>query len=867
MKTPFESDTGTDTATAVPGTRALQPKPTGGKALARLREFSGPRGLQVIADPVAEPPADDDPPAATKGRRGAGKTVAAAAPDQAAELAQRYADAAMALGALEAAAPMPDAAPATEAPDGAAERDGPAPAPRGVPPAWRSLGPVYMPNGQTYGSNPGRTIVSGRVSSIAVDPSNGNHLLCGSAAGGVWESFDNGTTWWPRTDSAPTLTVGALAYAKSAPATVYCGTGEGNFYAGLGAGVLKSVNGGTTWSLVAGAPFVGQGFYDLVVDPVNVNHVLAGTTSGLYESTNGGVAWTLRRARRTWSLAYQTSGGAAAEVLAACSDGVYRSTNGGTTWAAVALPGAPASWNRLAVSMVRGDPRVAYAFGSSGGAARLYRRDVAGVWSAVALPAGVSVGQDWYDWCLMAAPDTVNQVYVGSIDNFRGTLSAGTWTWMAMSAKTSGDSIHPDQHAFALHPTDPNVLFAGSDGGLYRSPNRGVNWTSLNNGLAITEIEYLAQDWGSTRMLLAGTQDNGTIRYTGSAVWEHAQDGDGGDCGLNRPSPNVCFHTFYGMGMERSTTGGGWGSWGWIGPAVPAGYNALFYPPVEVNGDTVAQAGQSVFVSRNRGTAFTQVALPAGLVATAMHAPTPDRLYVGVSAGRVFRLDWNGASWVVTELTAPRLGAQVSDIHVESGAPNNVWVTYRASSGGRVYASTNGGTAWTDRSAGLPVLPINAVCTDPGNAGRVWVAADIGVYESLSSGAAWSVLGTGLPNVMVADLVFHPHARVLRAGTRNRGVWEVPVDGWMTAPICGTQFTGTIAGNQTGRWFTFNWPATWHVVWTVMPVSPTSATPQLRWTVQVERGSSEYATYWINVTNLTPAAVQFEGRYAILSRY
>ncbi|MDM0053807.1 hypothetical protein [Variovorax sp. J22R115] len=855
---------------------ARQPKPPGGKVLARLRDFELPRGLTL--NPVAPGSEAEVQPLAQAGE-GHEMSVAAAVEARAAaakaeEVGQLYADAAQGLNAAaepnaDQAGPGARADPAMESmvetAPGFEAGPGELTPPVAGSPQWRSLGPTMMPNGQTYGSS--RTTVSGRVSCIAVDPGNGNHLLCGSAGGGVWESFDNGANWAPRTDFAPTLTVGALAFARSAPATVYCGTGEGNFYASLGAGVLKSINGGTTWTLVAGAPFVGRGFFDLAVDPANANHLLAASNGGLHESSDGGVTWTMRRNVVTWSLAIQPSGGATAEVLAACSDGVFRSINGGTTWAAVALPGAPASWRRLAVSMVRSDSRVAYAWGSGGGAGRLYRRDASGVWTAAAtLPAGINITQDWYDWCLQAAPDRDNQVYIGAVDNYRGDLSGTTWTWTALSAKTSGDSIHPDQHAFALHPTDANVLFAGNDGGLFRSPNRGLNWTHLNNGMVITEIEYLAQDFGSVRMILGGTQDNGSIRYTGSPVWEHAQDGDGGDCGINRANPQTCFHTFFNMGMERSTTGGGFGSWGWIGPNVPAGYVNLFYPPVECNNDTVAMAGSSVYISRNRGTSFADQALPASQLTTAMHAPTPDRLYAGMSGGRIFRFDWSGAVWTRTELTSPR-AASISDIHVESGSPNRLWVTLRTLGGGRVYSSADGGTSWTDRSAGLPLLPINAVCTDPGDANRVWVAADLGVFQSLNGGANWTAFSNGLPNVLVADLIFHPHARVLRAGTRNRGVWEIPVDGWMTVPICGTQFTGSLAPNASGRWFTFNWPATWHVVWTVMPTNVLPGAPAVTLRTQVERASSEFVTYWLNVTNLTASTVQFEGRFAILSKY
>jgi hypothetical protein len=84
--------------------------------------------------------------------------------------------------------------------------------------------------------------------------------------------------------------------------------------------------------------------------------------------------------------------------------------------------------------------------------------------------------------------------------------------------------------------------------------------------------------------------------------------------------------------------------------------------------------------------------------------------------------------------------------------------------------------------------------------------------------------------------------------------------------ITGTQFRGTLAPNQTQRWFTFNWPACWHVAWTVVPTSPRLGAPQVRWRVQVERASSGYITYWITITNLTDVNVDLEARYAIFAR-
>ncbi|MBP2326746.1 hypothetical protein JOF56_007131 [Kibdelosporangium banguiense] len=81
----------------------------------------------------------------------------------------------------------------------------------------------------------------------------------------------------------------------------------------------------------------------------------------------------------------------------------------------------------------------------------------------------------------------------------------------------------------------------------------------------------------------------------------------------------------------------------------------------------------------------------------------------------------------------------------------------------------------------------------------------------------------------------------------------------------GVQFTGTLAANATGRWFTYGWSAASHVIWYMMPTSPRSGAPQLDWDVAVERATSTQCTYWLTVTNLTNVPVTFEGRFAILS--
>lgn len=81
----------------------------------------------------------------------------------------------------------------------------------------------------------------------------------------------------------------------------------------------------------------------------------------------------------------------------------------------------------------------------------------------------------------------------------------------------------------------------------------------------------------------------------------------------------------------------------------------------------------------------------------------------------------------------------------------------------------------------------------------------------------------------------------------------------------GMQFTGTIPAGATRRWFTFNWPQAWHVVWYVVPTSPRVGGPQIEWSVAVERASSTHITYWITIKNLTSNPVNIEARYAVLN--
>src|SRR4029453_8128893 len=105
--------------------------------------------------------------------------------------------------------------------------------------------------------------------------------------------------------------------------------------------------------------------------------------------------------------------------------------------------------------------------------------------------------------------------------------------------------------------------------------------------------------------------------------------------------------------------------------------------------------------------------------------------------------------------------------------PSRIWVTLSQLGGGRVYRSDDSGVTWTDRTAGLPGIPMNSVVVAPANYKGVWVSADVGVYETVTLGATWTNFSAGLPNAMAADLLFHKQDRMLVCGTGNRGAWVI----------------------------------------------------------------------------------------------
>ena len=197
--------------------------------------------------------------------------------------------------------------------------------------SWRPIGPSTIPDGQTDTSKGGpASPVSGRVSAIAVDPRDPDTVYVGGAQGGLWKTENASSlhpVWRPLTDHQASLSVGAIAIDPVQPDIIYVGTGEANrscdsYY---GRGILRSTNGGRTWTLLGGAgapfnnpgPFAGKAIARIIIDP---------TTAG--------------SSRKTTLWASTTFGFFASGTIATCATptpvgvpfGLWRSKDSGATW-------------------------------------------------------------------------------------------------------------------------------------------------------------------------------------------------------------------------------------------------------------------------------------------------------------------------------------------------------------------------------------------------------------------------------------------------------------------------------------------------------------------------------------------------------
>jgi hypothetical protein len=591
-----------------------------------------------------------------------------------------------------------------------------------------------------------------------------NVVYIGTALGGVWKQVvatDGTQSWVPLIDTESVITVGALGLSAAGD-VLWVGTGDsalgGDAVAGRGVlritlatgAVVRYYAGGNILGLPANPPTpppsglpAGLVVSKIAVDPATGDHVVVATSAGVFELTaiDGGFTEVQMQAspggtvssahasdlfldtasadpakHLLWvalaqpgpALARRSGPGATANYLTPASD--------------INAPQVPISTSgyRVALSRCAGTPGTVYvAVATSWTTLALWRTTSAPAgdtvpastaWVPLAVPPTLT--QLTYNLVLQAHPTLPDLVYLGETRLWRtssgGVTGGSANPWEQCGKVTSSSQgIHWDQHALFIDPRfgtagtyDGVRLWAGNDGGVWRSVDGGTNFGPRNRGLQTLQFFQLVSHPTARPVILAGAQDNGVLRSDGSGSWLEISQGDGCYVSIDPGEPGTWYQGYVSYagdrtvapvkpftGIQRSTSSGAIDSFQVVaGPtasspgttdSIDPGDDALFYAPfILLPSATPATHGElwlgtdRLYRSGDRGDHWQQVGPPLltppatkstsrGVSAITSPPGHPERIYVGTSEGRLFRFDqplggtWpTGSALTVTELTS-----------------------------------------------------------------------------------------------------------------------------------------------------------------------------------------------------------------------
>jgi len=660
---------------------------------------------------------------------------------------------------------------------------------------WVSLGPTpgaYF----SYGN------ISSRIVSGAFDPTNANVIYISPANGGVWKSTDAGITWMPLTDQQASLSMGAIEIDPTNTNIVYAGTGEAT-YSGAsyyGRGLLKSTDGGSSWTNITSGLPTSTYFSRLKIRPNNNTQLLAALgNSGLYRSTNSGTSWTLILSGRIDDVVFTPSGDTVFAVGG--SSGLRRSIDGGAIFSTFGT--GLATGTRTHFDLCLSNPAFMYAAVYSS-TVNLYKSTNNGAnWTQLTTTSGFQSqgGQAWYDLYLRVNPKNPDKVYVGTIDVYRTT--DGT-NFTNITNGYSGGSVHVDQHFLFFHPTNENTFFVCNDGGIWKTTNNGDAFTNYNQNLTLTQFYRITASPFLPSRILGGTQDNGTQQTYSSLNWAAAFGGDGGEVCFNPFDSNFILGETQNGGLARTIDGGtNWldgtngisesESVAWVAPIIA-------HPTTS---GTFYVARQKVYRSIDNGANWTAISAnvngtsPVREMAISKSNPS---IMFATSSSLVFKSTDAGLTW--TNVTSGLPSKTITSVSVYPTDANLVFLTFSGFGTNKVYKSTNGGTTWISIHGNLPDSPVNDLFVYTGNLGfpnTFFVATDIGVFVTENDGTNWVEISTDMPNTVVMHLDYSPSNQMLRAGTHGRGVYEAFVD--FSIPVELVSFNA----NQTDKKVLLNW--------------------------------------------------------------
>jgi photosystem II stability/assembly factor-like uncharacterized protein len=412
---------------------------------------------------------------------------------------------------------------------------------------------------------------------LAVDPNSSETIYAGVWNGGVYKTTNGGNTWFQV--GLGDRWVATLTISPDDPRTLYAGTLNGDD------GLFRSTDGGYQWQqLVRGgvrtvafsapnlSPFTARrtlyaGFYNgvskstdngytwlptdlndsfflqintLATDPTNPSIVYAGAyAEGAFKTTDGGAHWNAknRGLDDSYIFSFAFDPIVSKNIYAGSSAGVLKSTNSGATWVQIGLQ--KEGVYSLAVNPL--SPQEIYA-GSIG---RLYKSSDGGANWYVLSPESF-----WFVNAMAIDPLQTKIVYAGTGNGlYKSTDGGNNWTELSLPAKII--------YALTIDPSTPEVLYAGTyDGGMFKSSNRGLDWSPINEGLTDLRILSIAINPRNSQVLYAGTERGGVFKSTNSGIDWEAVSRTGSNIALDPSDPDTLYISELFADIYRSKDGG-----------------------------------------------------------------------------------------------------------------------------------------------------------------------------------------------------------------------------------------------------------------------------------------------------------------------
>ena len=670
--------------------------------------------------------------------------------------------------------------------------------------SWEAIGP------KNFG---------GRTLCLAFNPQNSQTILAGSASGGLWVTHSAGlgaNAWQPVPTGFPVLGVAAIAYNPNDSNEIYIGTGEVYNYQNTGTGyvyrltrgtygigILKSVDGGVTWSKSLDWQYSDlRGVQDIIVNPLRPATLFAATTEGIYRSFDSGTNWNqVLSYKMATDLHYMP--GDTTIVLAAvgnCSSanaGIYRSVNGGTTFTKI-TNGLPAYTGKVMLDVCSADPDEWYAsVADEQSGLGVYRSSNGGLSWYQANATDFQTYQGWYSHDVSVHPDFKDEFVAGGIDmHFSGDGGASLnqttyWYNWDFNATTVGgsegppDYVHADIHRIYRHPNGGDTIYVACDGGIFRSTDAGQTYEGCNGSYQTQQFyPNFACSTSDSLFAIGGMQDNATAVYEGNDGWRRVIGGDGMSTAIDPSDDNIVYGSSQYLNLDKSTDR----AVSFFGLSVPGSGsypNTVFSGPFALSpsAPNVIYAGRTmVYKSTNGGNTFNVInggnALDGNpVMMVAVNPVTSNNVWVSTapvvtSVAGLFYTTNGGTTWLNGSSGLPN--RYYKDLAFDHQNPSTIYVVLTGFGTSHLYKSvTMGAPVWVPVGSGLPDVPTNTVTVDPFNGQIVYVGNDLGVYVSIDGGLNFQPFSDGLTDAtLVFDITVSPADRKLKLATHGKGVFE-----------------------------------------------------------------------------------------------